>query len=492
MNLKSAIKWMVFVLLLSLPALSQEKASYSDFFWDKTMRFDYFHTGDAGGEIITCDQIYIQGKWAGNMTHLLDPFNIGRYAVKIYEESSGKLIFSKGFDSYFGEYKTTNKAIQGIKRTYHETVLFPCPKDNIKLVLEIRDRGNKLKPLYEQDINPNATGIIQEKLADNVNIYPILKTGHPHISVDIAILGEGYTRMNETKFIQDLKRMVDVFFAQEPYQSHKKNFNIYGVLKFSFEEGCDEPRHGQYKNTCLAATFNSLDSSRYLLTEDNRSVRDIAAHVPYDTLVILVNHERYGGGGIYNLFCTLTSDSQWSDYLLLHEFGHSFSGLADEYYTSSVAYSDFYPKGIEPLEPNITALLNPEKLKWKELITEGIEVPTPWDKEKFDKMDLSYQKAREEIQAKIARMKIEGADRTEIQKAIRKSEDLSMDHSAKIAQFLKEIRFQGEVGAFEGAGYSSKGLYRPMLDCIMFTKGLKPYCKVCEKAILQMILHYTQ
>ena len=312
------------------------------------------------------------------------------------------------------------------------------------------------------------------------------------MSVDIALLGEGYTRTNEAKFNRDLKRMIEVFFTQEPYKSHKKHFNIYGVLKYSAEEGCDEPRHGQYKNTCLAATFNSLDSPRYLLTEDNRAVRHIAAHVPYDTLVIVVNQSRYGGGGIYNLFCTLTSDNQWSDYLLVHEFGHSFAGLADEYYTSSVAYSDFYPKGIEPLEPNITALLDPEKLKWKEWVDEEIEIPTPWDKEKYDLMSLSYQKARQEIQAQIARMKMEGADRTEIQKAVRKSEDHSREHTEKMAQFLKGSRFQGKVGAFEGAGYSSKGLYRPMLDCIMFTKGLKPFCNVCEKAILQMILHYTR
>jgi hypothetical protein len=235
-----------------------------------------------------------------------------------------------------------------------------------------------------------------------------------------------------------------------------------------------------------------MGSERYLLTEDNRKLRDIAGHVPYDTLFIMVNHKRYGGGGIYNFYCTFTSDNIWNSYLILHEFGHSFTGLADEYYSSDTAYNEFYPKGIEPVEPNITALLNPKNVKWKKYLTEGIEIPTPWNKEKFDKTDMAYQKVRREINRKIAKVKRDGADRIIIAKLEKKSDSLSVQAAKRSDNFLTSSKYANKTGVFEGAGYSSKGLYRPMLDCIMFTKGAKPYCSVCRGAIEKKIDYYTR
>jgi hypothetical protein len=249
---------------------------------------------------------------------------------------------------------------------------------------------------------------------------------------------------------------------------------------------------GVFKNTALGATFNSLGSERYLLTENNRALRDTAAHVPYDALYILVNHDRYGGGGIYNLYCTFTADNQWHRYLFLHEFGHSFAGLADEYYTSSVAYNDFYPRGVEPTEPNITALLDPDNLKWKDHVSVGVSIPTPWEKEAFDEMDLAYQKIRTEINDEMAEMKRRKAPPDEITKREEESEKLSRDHAEKVDAYLMQSRFSGKVGAFEGAGYSAQGLYRPMLDCLMFTKGDKPFCKVCEMAVIRIIRFYSE
>jgi len=216
---------------------------------------------------------------------------------------------------------------------------------------------------------------------------------------------------------------VAVFFSQEPYKSLKNKFNIYGVFKPSAESGCDEPGYGQFKQTALGCSFDSLGSDRYLLTDDNRRLRDLASNVPYDALMIMVNHNRYGGGGIYNLYCTFTTDNQWYEYLMLHEFGHSFTGLADEYYTSQVAYNEFYPRGIEPVEPNITALLNPKDVKWKKLLTPGTAVPTPWEKEEFDRFDLAYQKVRQELNERIARMKREGAPKDEVTKLEAESEN---------------------------------------------------------------------
>jgi hypothetical protein len=155
-----------------------------------------------------------------------------------------------------------------------------------------------------------------------------------------------------------------------------------------------------------------------------------------------------------------------------------------------VAYNEFYPGGVEPTEPNITALLDPKSLKWKDLLTPKIDIPTPWEKEDFDRMDLAYQKIRREINEKIAKMKRDGAARTEIEKVERESERLSRDHAKKVDGYFLKSRFRDKVGVFEGAGYSSKGLYRPMLDCLMFTKGKKPFCKVCEEAVVRVIKHY--
>jgi hypothetical protein len=472
-------------------ASAQKGPAFDAWFADKTLRVDYFHTGSAASETFALDQVYDQGIWAGTRAHLIDPFDLGRYSVKVYDVATGTLIFSRGFDSYFGEYKTSDAGVKGIPRTYHESALLPYPRKPIRFTIEARDRQNVSKPVFSQTIDPAALTVIRERLSPGVKVVEALKSGDPRRKVDVAIIAEGYTAAEEAKFEADLARFAGVFFELEPYRSHKDAFNITGVFKASAESGCDEPSFGSFKSTVLNTTFDSLGSERYLLTEDNKSLRDIAAHVPYDALYIMVNHSRYGGGGIYNLYCTFTTDNQWYEYLFLHEFGHSFAGLADEYYTSDVAYNEFYPAGVEPAEPNITALLDPANVKWKALLTPGIAVPTPWEKAAFDDMDNGYQKVRREMSAKIARMKRDGAPAADIAAAEEESEKRSREEADKVDAFLKASKYRGKVGVYEGAGYAAKGLYRPELDCIMFTKGAKPFCKVCEAAILGTIRYYT-
>ena len=472
-------------------AQAQKGPAFDAWFVDKTLRVDYFHTGSASSETFALDQVYDQGLWAGTRSHLIDPFNLGRYTVKVYDEATDTLIFSRGFDSYFGEYKTSDAGIKGVPRTYHESALLPFPKKPVRFTVEARDRRNAAKEVFSQTIDPAAVTVIRENLVPGVKVVEALKSGEPRRKVDVAIVAEGYTAGEEAKFRSDLERFVGVFFKLEPYAANRDKFNVYGVFKASAESGCDEPSYGSFKSTVLNATFDSLGSERYLLTEDNKSLRDIAAHAPYDALYIMVNHKRYGGGGIYNLYCTFTTDNQWYEYLFLHEFGHSFTGLADEYYTSDVAYNEFYPAGVEPAEPNITALLAPPKVKWQSLLSAGVAVPTPWEKAEFDDMDNAYQKIRRERNETIARMKREGAAAADIARAEEESERLSREHAEKVDAFLKSSRFLGKVGVYEGAGYAAKGLYRPQLDCLMFTKGTKPFCKVCESAVERTILFYT-
>jgi len=472
--------------------LNGQSINFDEYFVDKTMRVDYCHIADAATDIFTLDQTYIQGIWAGSRTNLLDDLNLGRYYINIKDPVNGKLLYSRGFDSYCGEYKTTGDAAKGVKRTFYESALIPCPKKKVLFSILTRDRNNQLSVAFSAEIDPEGFGIIKEKLLGGVNVFDLVKNGDPHNKVDVAIVAEGYTKADEEKLLEDFKRFSEIFFKYEPFKSHKDKFNIYGVWKPSEEQGCDEPPAGIFRNTSVNATFNSLGSERYLLTEANKELRDVAAHTPYDSIMIMVNQTRYGGGGIYNFFCTFISDNQWSEYVFIHEFGHCFVGLADEYYTSTTAYNDFYPLGIEPVEPNITALLDPTNLKWEDDRSESIAIPTPWEKEDYDRMDTAYQKVRGELNDRIARMKREGAPADQVEKINAESEKLSKENAAIMDAYLSRSKFVGVVGAFEGAGYSAKGLYRPMLDCIMFSKGTKPFCKVCESAIIITIRHYTE
>lgn len=430
----------------------QAQVKFDDYFVDQTMRIDYYHMADKTTEFISLDRVYQQGTWSGNPNSLSEPFDNGIYYIKIHDDISGTLIYSKGFSSYCSEYITTNMAAEGIKRTYHETALVPFPKKKIRFTLERRNRQNQLGVIFSQVIDPRSVEINKETLIDGVMVYEILKNGDPHHKVDLAFIAEGYTLKEEVKFKQDVERVVGEFFKQEPYKSRKMDFNIYGLFKASRESGPDEPIEGIFKNTVLGASFNALGLDRYMLTEENRAMRDIVGYVPYDAIVIIVNSQRYGGGGIYNSYCCFTSDNEWTVYLFLHEFGHSFSGLADEYYGSPVSYNEFYPRGIEPIDPNITALLDPVNLKWKHLVIKGTPIPTPWGKEEYEKLT--------------------GKDRA----------DFLQSRSKKV---------KSTVGAFEGAGYTAAGLYRPMLNCIMFSKGAIPYCKVCEDTISKVIGYYS-
>jgi len=477
---------------LGLSAYAANQAKDSNDFTTQTMRVDYVHIGDAKDELITLDRIYEQGPWAGSRRNLLDPFGCGRYLVKVYDALSKRLIFSRGYDSLFGEYTTTDEAAKGVKKAYHETALIPYPKKSILFTIEVRDRQNKYRLIFSREIDPASMAIIREPLSAGVKVITVHQSGDPTEKVDLAFIAEGYAAEEEGKFRLDLKRFADLFLDFEPYKSSRSKFNIYGVFKPSLQSGVDEPSHGSFKNTAVSASFDSFGSERYMLTEDNKALRDIASHAPYDTLVILANHNRYGGGGIYNTYCALTSDNQWYPYLLLHEFGHSFAGLADEYYTSQVAYNEFYPKGIEPPEANITALLDPQKLKWRDQVTPGTPVPTPWEKAEFDKMDMAYQKVRQEINSRLAKMKREKAPAAEVNKLEEESERLSLDAARKTDEYLRKSKFHGQVGAFEGAGYASTGLYRSMGDCLMFTKGTKPFCKVCESAVRRVIAFYGE
>jgi hypothetical protein len=465
---------------------------FGTFFTDATMRIDYYHLGDAASETVTLDRVYREKGWSGSTVNLIDETDLGKYRVKVYDAKSRNLLFSRYYNSIFEEYQTTDPAAKGIKRSFEESALIPFPKETIIFALESRGKDQVLREIFRTEIDPHDIYIATLSPDPSVEIMTLLESGDPHQKVDLSIVADGYTREDRDKFAKDSKDMAGLFFSMEPYKSHKTDFNIRAIFKPSRERGCTEPGFDSFKDTAVGCSFDSLGSERYLLTEKHRELMNVTAHAPCDTMIILANTTRYGGGGIYNFYATSIADNQWRNYVFLHEFGHSFAGLADEYYTSKVEYNDFYPKSIEPLSPNLTALRDPATLKWKDMLSTGIKLPTPWDKKTYDENDISYQAIRDRMYKKLEDAKRSRASRKEIDAIEHEIDDTSMKRALIADGILIKSPNYGKVGAFEGAGYQTKGLYRPMVDCIMFSKGKKPYCKVCQKAVEKRILFYCK
>jgi hypothetical protein len=279
------------------------------------------------------------------------------------------------------------------------------------------------------------------------------------------------------KYHDDAERLTKSLFEVEPFKSHKNDFNVRAVDTPSEVSGVNKPHPGVFKRTPLSVSYGAFDSERYALAFDNRTIRDVAAPVPYDFMFILINEQTYGGGGIYQLYSTVAVDNKFSDYIFVHEFGHHFAALADEYYTSDVSYQPAEIK-VEPWEPNITALLDKENLKWKNLVAKSTPVPTPWEKEKHDKYSFEIQKERRELREKKV-------PETEM-------EALFEREKKELTVLLDNMEYSGKVGAFEGGGYMQYGLYRPYADCIMFTRNKQQFCPVCRDAVSKVIEQYIK
>jgi len=489
-------KLIVFLFLIFLfPCylFSDSRVDFNTFFFDKTLRIDYYHIADGQEEIFTLDKIYQEGIWAGNHNELIELFNIGHYYINVYDIATNKHIYSKGFDSLCGEYRTTKPAGEGIKKTFHETILIPYPRRSILVVIEARNKDNLLLPVFSIKIDPQDYHILKEKTSKGIQIFELIKCGEPSKKVDVAFLSEGYTPSELEKYKSDLEKIIKVFFSIEPYKSNQGKFNIYGIFIPSQESGSDEPRKGVYRNTALNSSFNAFDSERYLLSEDNKKIRDIAGTVPYDAIIIMANSKRYGGGGIYNTYAIFTIDHPLHEYLFHHEFGHSFTGLADEYYTSDVAYEDFFPQGVEPMAPNITALLDVTNIKWKKHLSPGIDIPTDWRKEVFDSLTAMRSQNQEEMQKIISEMEDKGVRQDSIDLLRVKYHNRDLEITNRIKDFFINHPLREKIGAFEGAGYKNSGLFRPTLNSIMhrFMEEDKFFYRVSEQAIVNVINYYV-
>jgi len=465
---------MVGILLLTGVCLADE-AEFGKRFEDVTLRVDYFHSGTRGEESFSLGEVSEEGPWPGSRERLVDTLNLGEHLARVFDRRTGELIWSRGFCTMFAEWQTTAEAGQGVRRTFHETIRFPRPKAPVLLTISRRDRKMDWKELWSAVIDPASTEIVKEPPVARPAVTTILESGPPAGRVDLLILGDGYAEADLERFREDARHFAEALFATSPFKERRADFNVRALEVVSLDSGIDRPSKGVWKRNALGTRYDTFGTPRYVLTDRNRELRDLAGTAPYDFLHILLNDDAYGGGGIYQQFATCFAKpvgpgQEWErDYVFVHEFGHSFAGLGDEYYASSTAYEEFYPAGVEPWEPNLTRLPG-GKPKWSALVSPGVPLPTPWDQEGYDALEAERQK-----------LPRGAADYYEKRQPIME----------RLARHVTETKYAGRVGAFEGAGYSAKGLFRPSSDCRMFSLTLRPFDPVCSAAIEAMIAHYA-
>lgn len=442
----------------------------------RTLRFDYFHTGNAKEERFSWDRVVIEPlPWPGNPSRPVDDLNLGRYFFEVHDAASGRVLYSRGFASVYGEWETTEEAGK-IDRTFSESLRFPQPDAPVNVVVKKRDARNEFREVWQATVDPKGMFVDTSAPAAPAPLLELQKSGDPAGKVDFLILGDGYTKEEEPKFEKDARRLVDTLFKTSPFREHRSDFNVWGLCPPAAESGISRPSTGVHRRNPAGSSYDTFGSERYILTYDNHAFREIAQFAPYEFVEILVNGKTYGGGGIYNLYSTVAADSVWAPYVFVHEFGHHFSALADEYYTSDVAYQTGGPK-IEPWEPNATALLDPQHLKWKDLVASATPVPTPWKKETFETRSREIQARRRAIRA---------ANRPE-----EEMDALFRAEREDETKLLGTDTYSGKVGAFEGCNYEARGYYRPQEDCIMFTRDEVGFCAVCRRAIEKVIGLYT-
>lgn len=464
------------VFFLLLPAAGA-LAGFDDDFEPRTMRADLFHTGGLGREIVALDRVVADGPWAGSRSRLLDDTNLGGYRFEVVDPETSRILYSRNYASLYGEWETTEEP-KTVSRTFHESLRFPWPNRPIQIVLKKRGADNLFREIWSSAVDSGSRFVNAAPRPPVGKVWTLFESGPPTQKVDLLLLGEGYTEAELPKFHADAKRLVDQLFATEPFKSRKSDFNVRAIDLPSAESGVNRPHVGKFRRTPVSTEYNIFDSERYLLTYDNRALRDALSAAPYEFIEILVNEKQYGGGGIYNFQATTSVDTAFAAYVFVHEFGHHFAGLGDEYYMSPVAYGEAPPDRPEPWEPNITALRDPARLKWKDLVDAATPLPTPWDKETYEKG------ARDFLTRRMALIR-RRAPEAEFDALFR--EQLKID-----TPLLAGMAYSGKIGAFEGASYQGKGLYRPATDCIMFSRDEVGFCKVCRRAIERIIDLYAR
>jgi hypothetical protein len=458
----------VLLVLATLPAFADTPA---------TVRVDYYHTGNADSEVFSLHQVVIEPlPWPGHPGKNIDTVGRGHFMLQVEDPDSGDVLYSRGFSSIYQEWQHTAEARE-MRRTFHESVRFPKPEKPVLLRILKRQADHGFESIWTVTIDTDDMLVVREHATPPAPVIDLYVNGPPAEKVDIVVLGDGYTAEESGKFENDARRLVDYMFEIEPFKSRAADFNVRAINPPAPRSGSNRPSNGTFRHSPSGTTFDAFRSERYILAFDNPGLRSLIQHVPYEFVFILANSETYGGGGIYKLYATVAVDSDWAEYVFVHEFGHHFAALADEYYTSDVAY-EFSGELPEPWEPNATAMRDPEKLKWAHLVEEGTPLPTPWPKSQFEAYQNDYQSRRRQLRA-------ENRPEAEMNELFREAYEFNL------SLFARHPETNSLVGAFEGANYQAAGYYRPQMNCMMFTRH-DVFCRVCREAIEEVIDLYSR
>lgn len=421
-----------FALFLFLIYCSSSFAQqYSDYFTNKACRIDFQLSGNANTTTATLSKIIQEPFWGGRHLHLIDDMNLGEYRFQVLDSASNNLIYAEGFSTLYFEWQSTPEASL-INKSFEQSIQFPYPLRAVKVVIERRLDFDKWEKLTQFGISPDDK-LIRRTKPTEVPVKIICKNASPEKAIDIAVIAEGYTANQRDKFFNDAQKLAENLFTHEPFTKYKSRINVYAIAAVSIDTGVSKPQNDNWRNSALGSHYFTFYSDRYLTTPNVFAVHDYAALVPYDAIYILANTKTYGGGGIYNFYTLASADSKRAQTeVTVHEFGHSFAGLADEYFYDSDALTGMYNTKVEPWEPNISSLVKFDT-KWKNDLPEGTVIPTPLTDENKEK-----------------------------------------------------------IGVFEGGGYLKKGIYRPYFDCRMRTNTAKGFCPVCLKAVEKRILFLTE
>lgn len=418
--------------LLCLIAVSSTRAQvFADHFADKTLRVDYIFNGNASGQAICLNGLSALPTWAGRKHHLAELPLQGNGQIIMRNAASGKTIYTTSFSSLFQEWLETDEA-RNVTKGFENTFLLPYPLQPVEIEITLLDPRRNVRASMKHIVHPNDV-LIEQK--GNSHITPhkyLLHNDSPEKCIDVAILAEGYTLQEMQTFYEDADIACKSIFDHEPFKSMKKRFNVVAVASPSTDSGVSVPRLNEWKHTAFGSHFSTFYSDRYLTTSRVKAIHDALAGIPYEHIIILANTEEYGGGGIYNSYTLTTAHHPMFRPVVVHEFGHSFGGLADEYFYDNDVMTDTYPLDIEPWEQNISTQVD-FAAKWKDMLSENTPVPTP-----------------------------------------------------------AEVSENYPTGVYEGGGYSAKGIFRPAENCRMRTNEYPAFCPVCQRALRRIIEFYTE
>lgn len=404
---------------------------FTRYFTDKTLRVDYYFTGSANLQEIWLDELSSLPGWSGRKHNLQEVPLTGYGQVTMRDLESGKVIYRTSFSTLFQEWLETDEA-RHTQKGFENTFLLPYPKQPVEVEVTLLDKRLQQHACMRHKVNPNDI-LIHAKGTANITPHKyLLQSGATDKCIDVAILAEGYTKEEMGTFYQDATIACESLFAHEPFKSMKSRFNIVAVASPSTDSGVSVPRLNDWKQTAFGSHFSTFYSDRYLTTSRVKAIHDALAGIPYEHIIILANTEEYGGGGIYNAYTLTTAHHPSFRPVVVHEFGHSFGGLADEYFYDEDVMTDTYPLDVEPWEQNISTRVNFAS-KWEDMLEKDTPVPTPTS---------------------------------------------------------ESNRYP--VGVYEGGGYSAKGIYRPADNCRMRTNEHPTFCPVCQRAIRRVIEFYTE